>query len=305
MFQLKARGSGSAGSVAYGRTSGSVHGKHYAKMGLVMDSPTKQATPTTGRISSQSVDIGGGVASEDFEVVQLESGGGGGEDSAQASPPISVKNEPLKAEGEGPTSSPDSGYGNTPDNPVGDNHLSRTTPSMLEGGRARSGAINGSKRLREDTQEGVFGMDPPSTPSFHPSTPLGSQDRNLPTHYYVPVKGAELLNRTIPISSSMEGGGREGSGVLASASLSSASGSREMEQNYQSLPAQPFSEQPHTVSVDSKLHSRSHSLHNKKWRNRTTSGKLHFSKSTGNTNISCHMHVNASTLANGVLTLCA
>lgn len=275
VFQLKSRGSGSAGGGAHSKMSSSVHGKHYAKMGLVMDSPTKQATPTSSRISSQSVDImGGGVACEGFEVVQLESGGGGGEDSAQASPPISVKNEPLKTEGEGPTSSPDSGYGNTPDTPAGDDHLNRATPSTLEGGRARSGAINGSKRLREDTQEGIFGMDPPSTPSYS-STHLGS---NL-THYVPVVKGTEILNRTTPISSSMEGGGGEGS-VLVSTSTSSASGSREMEHDYQSLPAQPFSEQPHSVSVDSKLHSRSHSVHNKKWRNRTISGKLHLSKST-------------------------
>ena len=215
------------------RTSSSSHrGKHYAKMGLLMDSPTKQTPPTItgtappwGRVPSDSVDMlsGGGVVSEvvggAYEVVQGQ---------VQASPPISVKSESLQGsvgDGEVPTSSPDSGYGNTPDNPTGgpggvvgglgggeDEQVLgsgvRPLPS-LGPTRGRSGAINESKR--SDTQDSAYSTEP------SPGTGGEPPDRTTPT---------------LGMAMTKDGSVSQDSGRV-STSLSSASGSRELERQFQ------------------------------------------------------------------------
>lgn len=277
VFQWRSRGSaGSKGSLS---SSGSLHGKHYAKMGLVMDSPTKQATLCPRGVASESVDISGGEAGEDgdFEVVRLEG-------DIRSSPPISVKSESTETQREPPTSSPDSGYGNTPDNPGGEDHLTKVGAHPLGPGRARSGAINNSKRLLEETQEtGMFGMDP--SPGNNPAN--HTHNRMSPTHSVSPVPGAVPSLRTTPTNShlaSVDGGSSQDS-VLVSASLSSAGDSREVEGDIQqqvatqvpvSCGSQSF---PRHQSVISQP-SRSASTYLKKRRGRTSSSKQ-LSKSTG------------------------
>lgn len=164
------RTSSSSSEVGEARSNSTHYGKHYARMGLLMDSPTKETTPTPTwtRVASNSVDVlSRGVTSDSvFEVVRL-----GGENDMQASPPISVKSESLQGGGirgeEGPTSSPDSGYGNTPDNPGGagvgsgpgeEERLSGTRAASIGPARARSGAINENKR--SDTQDSAYGTEP-------------------------------------------------------------------------------------------------------------------------------------------------
>lgn len=160
-----------------GSSSSSSHSKQYAKMGLLMDSPNQHATPSpqwpqvaSDSIQVMSEEVGG------FQVVRLEKEG-----DVQASPPISVKSESLGSLGEqeGPASSPDSGYGNTPDNPGGEEHLA---------GRARSGAVMGSQRGREDTQDSACGMMETSPrnsvnphPHLHHSTSLPPVPRTART----------------------------------------------------------------------------------------------------------------------------
>ncbi len=302
VFQWRSRGSGSQS----GRSSDSIHGKHYAKMGIVMDSPAMETktgqvmdTETTPshcvRVTSESIACG----DDDYEVVRLEAG--------KASPPISVKSESLGSQQEGPTSSPDSGYGNTPDNPGGcggsraggsgntpdnpggsgntpdnpvgygnstgsfgntpdnsggygntpDNpgghghtpdcadHLARSS----QGQRSRSGAINGSERLREDTQDSACSMEP--------NLSLHQPIQHSPTPYPIPSSS------TTPANSHLASISQDS--VFASASLSSASDSKEMPQ----LPSQPLNGN-HTTNT------KSNSISLKKRRGRTSS-----SKSTG------------------------
>lgn len=274
VFQWRSRSSG--GSRASGSSSGSVHGKHYAKMGLVMDSPTKQSSLSRSpRVTSDSMDILGGVSGEDgeYEVVQLEGEGGG----VQASPPITVNSEPMANQGEGPTSSPDSGYGNTPDNPGGEeDHLTRVGPSSLVPGRARSGAISDDKRLREDTQDCVFGMDP-SLGSDHTH-----HNRTSPTPCVSPVPGVGPANNTTPTSlqlASMDSRGSLQDSALVSASSSSTGDSKEVERerpfdtSLQSLPRQ----------TSPQSSSRKANTYHKRLRVRTSSSKhQQLSKSTGN-----------------------
>lgn len=131
--------------------------KHYAKMGLVMDSPTKgtpqwpQMMPTHKAVSVGGVDTRRSVS------VQADEVGGV---ALQPSPPICVKLELVEnnrrnvteerdemEEGEAVMSSPDSGYGNTPDQPLGSEHLGRVQPIPMPPGRTRSGAIRGIEEL--------------------------------------------------------------------------------------------------------------------------------------------------------------
>lgn len=173
VFGRRSRGSGSKeGAGREVRISGGSEvrdprSKHYAKMGLVMGSPTKQVMSHWPRPTSSSVDISKGVANEDVAGEVLRKGSGGSD--IQSSPPISVKNESLPdsfpGEREVPTSSPDSGYGNTPDNPggppagVGAGQGEEPTGSLLLGPpRARSGAIN--QNQRSDTQDSAYGTEP-------------------------------------------------------------------------------------------------------------------------------------------------
>lgn len=111
--------------------------RHYAKMGLLMESPTKHPPAARGAsgVSSSRGVVNEDVVGGDYEVVTLEG------EEVQASPPISVQSgecletghraDVSTGVGEGHTSSPDSGYGNTPDNPGGEaplirhNHLTR------------------------------------------------------------------------------------------------------------------------------------------------------------------------------------
>ena len=270
VFQWRSRSSG--GSRTSGSSSGSLHGKHYAKMGLVMDSPTKQTPPPQWpRVESESVDISGGALGDDggFEVVHLE-----GED-VQASPPITVNSDPLVGQGEGPTSSPDSGYGNTPDNPGGEeDHLAR---SLATGGRARSGAINDSGRLRDDSQDGVFRMDPSpgSRPGSHLTTSHTHHDRLSPMPGVSP--GAGPAHGTPPTSLQLASMGSLQDSALVSVSSSSTGDSKEMERdrlsNHIQASSQASSRQTRTANT---YHG------SRRFRGRASSSKQNqFSKSTG------------------------
>ena len=181
------RGRGSSGREGKVRTSESLsdvrevrssYGKQYAKMGLLMDSPTKETTPPWTHVTSGNMEIMSrsntcseitsrgserstyserGTGSEgDFEVVQFTA-----EADIQSSPPITVRCEPqpsnLIGQDEVPTSSPDSGYGNTPDNPTGQG-VEPGEEVDIGPTRARSGAINENKR--SDTQDSAYGTGP-------------------------------------------------------------------------------------------------------------------------------------------------
>ena len=124
------------------RTSEGSQSKQYAKMGLVMDSPTKSSChPQT--------------LSNHVTVCAVKGDAGGG-NALQASPPMHVQDEPVQnntvhvreeEEGDGVLSSPDSGYGNTSDQPVASEHLLKVQPLHLPVCRPRSGAIRGSQGL--------------------------------------------------------------------------------------------------------------------------------------------------------------
>lgn len=275
VFQWRSWSSG--GSRTSGSSSGSLYGKHYAKMGLVMDSPTKQTPPTHWpRVASDSVDISGGMLGDDggFEVVHME-----GED-VQASPPITVNSDALVAQGEGPTSSPDSGYGNTPDNPGGeDDHLTKGVGTLPPGGRARSGAINDSSRLREDSQDGVFRMDP--SPSIRPGSHLTTSHTHHNRASPIPgvSPGVNSAHGTPPTSLQLAGTNNRGSlqdSALVSASSSSTGDSKEMERSR-------LSSHTHTSSMSSSRQPRTaNTYHGRRFRVRTSSSKqTNFSKSTG------------------------
>lgn len=234
--------SGSRGSV-----SGSVNSKHYAKMGLVMDSLPKQTTPL--RIS---VDVSGSVVYEGgYEVVGLEG-------DVQASPPISMQSESLGSGGEGPASSPDSGYGNTPDNP---DHLAKVRTSSLGHGRGRSGAINGCERVREGTQDSACSMEP--SPMEDPS-PL------LIPHPHLPLTGAGYEATPTSVNA-----GLSQDRMLVTQSLSSAGDSREVNGDHQYR----HHVRPSPQTIDS------HHTYLKKRRGQSTSRgqgtNRPFSKSTG------------------------
>ena len=148
--------------------------KHYARMGLIIDSPTKENRDIFSqgpRITSKDVSVSGGVTSDgvggNFEVLAVDSEGG----CVQSSPPISMKSESLGGsggDGDEPASSPDSGYGNTPDNPgKDDHHIVLQTSSITARTRAR--AIIG-----DSTQYSAYSIDSSPNINGHPFSKLTS-----------------------------------------------------------------------------------------------------------------------------------
>ncbi len=268
-FQWKSRGSVSKDSNS--SSSSSSHRKQYAKMGLLMDSPTKHAMPSAQwpRVTSDSMQVG--MVSEDvgggFEVVRLE-----GEGDVQASPPISVKSESVgsAADQEGPASSPDSGYGNTPDNP-GD-HLA---------GRTRSGAIMESKRAREDTQDSACGMEPSPRNSASPHPHL-HHSASLPPTATLSTAGGP--HRTTPTAAQLRSVGestagereRGGERVLASLMPTTTGAVTERHQLPQDNHVTPSSLYASTLPHSSSPNTR-------RRRFRTSLHKQQFSRSSGKT----------------------
>lgn len=279
----------------------------YVKMGILMDSPTKVITPTL-QWPSESVDKSGdGVVCEgmdgEYEVLRLEG-------DLQASPPISVKSEALhESGGEGPTSSPDSGYGNTPDNPgpgarEGEHLAGVRTASMgLGPARQRSGAINGSKRSREDTQDSAcacsMATSPRSEPALSSTTSTasyGSRNRlsSSPMSHNVmmeegpPSHGATVVH-SIGMDTCLSQDSGQDSGGLVSASLSSA-GVMDRQLQQRTLnhlhpssrcstlpsPSRPPGLSPSALTQSSGTTC----VQSKRLRGRTSSSK-HWSKSTG------------------------
>lgn len=287
VFQRRSRG----GAAKDGKPSGSTHKKHYAKMGLVFESPTKETTPPHAlRVVSESVDVG-----VEYEVVRVEGGG-----DVEASPPISVKSESVGSGGEGPTSSPDSGYGNTPDNPGGEDNLAggRTSSNVLRPGPGRRpGASNETKRVREGTQDSAYGMDPSSEYGNEPGSYPTTSPRHLAGQYAGLEVGEGPPHRTTPttVSGNLSVTNSNSKEILERQEMIGQMQSSSRLPSVSSLP--PHSSLPHTsfphamsVPVLSSLprgmpppHSslpHSASPPSKRRRGRTTSNKQ-FSKSTG------------------------
>jgi len=231
-----------------------------------------------------------GVVSEgmdgDYEVLRME---------AESSPPISVKNEPLQENaGEELTSSPDSGYGNTPDNPgpgTGEEHLRKIGSTPAGMARLHSDAVNGGVRVREDTQDSACSLAiSPQAESAPQLATLGSnadQNRLLSPS---PVS-SEAAQNLLPMAAHLSGNGRghsrtyqdgepagdskEGDGVL-----------RERVLNHVHPPSQsvthPATANATMVVPPSTLVSSTSAAGSRRLRGRTSLSKgKHFSKSVG------------------------
>ena len=279
--QVGKEGGSKRGSVFQRRSKGSRKegNKQYLKRGLLMDSPTKEQATFIPRVVSSSMDVSSSSThsdgiGENYEVVGMESEGGG----VQASPPISVKSESLGSGGDGPTSSPDSGYGNTPDNPGpggGEGHLTEVQQSSLP--RARSGAIDESS-LRADTQDSMYSMVVSSSLKNGVGPNLTPQQT---------TRSRQIYATQVPISSSSFGppntrttaNTRVSQDSSLPSNLSSVGSPKELDNE---LEQRSYSHMhpPQPPTVPPSLPTSSNSQVKRK-RFRTTSSKHHFSKSSG------------------------
>ncbi len=157
-------------------------------------------------------DGGEGIREEGYEVIDLKDVSSVVDSASrefvmvssqnvQPSPPISMKSESVSVNSEESTSSPDSGYGNTPEYPNA-NNASNGEAKSVEGPSSQQNGVHQESKLRADSDDCGFNSGAGHQSQSHSKSNDGDNRSLTPTQQATGREGEDLLTRPSTGSSS-------------------------------------------------------------------------------------------------------